>query len=138
MITVRGAGIRVGARLLLSGLDFHVSPGDRIGLVGRNGAGKTTLMATLAGLLQPAEGSVVATTDVGYLPQDPKAADPAQSVTDRILSARGMDTAVRAMRRAERDMDMGAYVRAEAAFQAAGGYAAEAEAARVADGVGLP
>ncbi|GAA4051863.1 ABC-F family ATP-binding cassette domain-containing protein [Nonomuraea soli] len=138
MITVRGAGIRAGARLLLSGLDFHVSPGDRIGLVGRNGAGKTTLMATLAGLLQPAEGSVVATSDVGYLPQDPKAADPAQSVTDRILSARGMDTAVRALRRAERDMDMGAYVRAEAAFQAAGGYAAEAEAARVADGVGLP
>lgn len=49
MITVRDAELRAGARLLLSGISFTVSPGDRIGLVGRNGAGKTTLMTALAG-----------------------------------------------------------------------------------------
>ncbi|WP_406176428.1 ABC-F family ATP-binding cassette domain-containing protein [Streptomyces sp. NBC_00996] len=144
MITVRGVDVRVGARLLLSGISFHVSPGDRIGLVGRNGAGKTTLLNTLAGRTRPAAGSVSRTGALGYLPQDPRAADPTVTVTDRILSARGLDEAVRALRAAEASMAdgseraMNAYVRAEAEFQSRGGYAAEAEASRVAAGLGLP
>ncbi|MFG3227730.1 ABC-F family ATP-binding cassette domain-containing protein [Kitasatospora sp. NPDC048194] len=149
MITTRGVDLRVGARLLLSDVTLHVAPGDRIGLVGRNGAGKTTLLATLAGHLQPAAGTVTRTGPVGYLPQDSRAADPTVTVTDRILSARGLDTAVRALRAAEQAMAragspaeerraMDAYSRAEARFQSRGGYAAEAEAARVAAGLGLP
>ncbi|SEK58269.1 ABC-F family ATP-binding cassette domain-containing protein [Nonomuraea pusilla] len=149
MITVSGVDLRAGARLLLSGVSFHVSPGDRVGLVGRNGAGKTTLLRTLAGDLRPAAGAVTHTGSIGYLPQDPRAADPSGTVTDRVLSARGLDRAVRALRAAEAAMAQAAdaaaqeaamarYVRAEAEFQAAGGYAAEAEAARVASGVGLP
>ncbi|MFD5635615.1 ATP-binding cassette domain-containing protein, partial [Streptomyces sp. NPDC127077] len=89
MITVRGVDVRAGARLLLSGISFTVSPGDRIGLVGRNGAGKTTLLSTLAGLTRPAAGSVSRAGAVGHLAQDPAAADPAVTVTARILSARG-------------------------------------------------
>ncbi|GAA0476340.1 ABC-F family ATP-binding cassette domain-containing protein [Streptomyces sp. NPDC046215] len=149
MITLRGADVRVGARLLLSDVSFHVAPGDRIGLVGRNGAGKTTLMKILAGEGRPAAGSVTVTGSLGHLSQDPGAADPARTVTDRILSARGLDRAVRALRAAETAMAgaagpaaqeraMRAYARAEADFTARGGYAAEAEAARVAAGVGLP
>ncbi|MFG3348864.1 ABC-F family ATP-binding cassette domain-containing protein [Streptomyces sp. NPDC048018] len=145
MITIRGVDVRVGARLLLSEVSFHIAPGDRIGLVGRNGAGKTTLLHTLAGLRAPAAGSVRRTGPVAHLAQDSRAADPSVSVTDRILSARGMDVAVRRLRAAAdrlaeradtRAMD--AYARAEAAFEACGGYAAEAEAARVAAGLGLP
>ncbi|MEU6372509.1 ABC-F family ATP-binding cassette domain-containing protein [Streptomyces sp. NPDC046909] len=143
MITVRGVDVRVGARLLLSDLSFHVSPGDRIGLVGRNGAGKTTLLSILAGTLHPAAGTVTRTGEVGHLPQDSRAGDPTVTVIDRVLSARGLDRAVHALRRAETAMADGseramtAYVRAEAQFQARGGYAAEAEAARIAAGVGL-
>ncbi|MFE9021026.1 ABC-F family ATP-binding cassette domain-containing protein [Streptomyces sp. NPDC007808] len=144
MITVSGVDVRVGARLLLSGISFRISPGDRVGLVGRNGAGKTTLLHTLAGTLRPAAGTVTRTGDVGHLPQDSRAADPTVTVADRILSARGLDEAVRVLRRAEEAMAdgtrraMDAYVRAEARFQSRGGYAAEAEAARVAAGLGLP
>ncbi|GAA0948994.1 ABC-F family ATP-binding cassette domain-containing protein [Kribbella koreensis] len=148
MITVRGVDIRVGAQLLLAGLSFHVSPGDRVGLVGRNGAGKTSLMKVLAGEDRPAAGTIAATGSVGYLPQDPRAADPAVSVTARILSARGLDLVVQRLRKAEVAMStatgeeqeraMAAYARAEAQFQTAGGYAAEGEAARLAAGVGLP
>ncbi|MEU6670358.1 ABC-F family ATP-binding cassette domain-containing protein [Streptomyces sp. NPDC046727] len=148
MITVRDAELRAGARLLLSGVSFTVSPGDRIGLVGRNGAGKTTLMTALAGQSRPAAGHITRTGPVGFLAQDSRAADPAATVTDRILSARGLDSALRALRKAEAAMAdadrvaleraMRAYARAEAAFQAGGGYAAEAEAARVAVGLGLP
>ncbi|MFE7558314.1 ABC-F family ATP-binding cassette domain-containing protein [Kitasatospora sp. NPDC057500] len=150
MITTRGVDVRVAARLLLSDLTLHIAPGDRIGLVGRNGAGKTTLLATLAGRLRPAAGTVTRTGPVGYLAQDSRAADPAVTVTGRILSARGLDTAVQDLRAAEHAMAtadphdqraqrraMAAYTRAEAEFQARGGYPAEAEAARVAAGVGL-
>ncbi|WP_049654611.1 ATP-binding cassette domain-containing protein, partial [Kitasatospora sp. MY 5-36] len=101
MITTRGVDVRVGARLLLSDVTLHIAPGDRIGLVGRNGAGKTTLLATLAGQLAPAAGTVTRTGAVGYLPQDSRAADPSATVTDRVLSARGLDAAVRAVRAAE-------------------------------------
>ena len=38
-----------GARVLFSGLDLTVAPGDVIGLVGANGAGKSTLLGLLAG-----------------------------------------------------------------------------------------
>ena len=148
MITTRGVDLRVGAQLLLSDLSFHISPGDRVGLVGRNGAGKTTLMRALAGEIRPAAGSIVTTGSVGYLPQDPAAADPALTVTSRILSARGLDVVVQRLRKAEAAMGtatgeaqeraMAAYARAETEFQAGGGYAAEAEAARLAAGVGLP
>ncbi|MEU4275096.1 ABC-F family ATP-binding cassette domain-containing protein [Streptomyces tanashiensis] len=145
MITVRGADVRVGARLLLSGVSFHVAPGDRIGLVGRNGAGKTTLLDTLAGLRAPAAGTVTRTGSLGHLAQDSRAADPAVTVTDRILSARGLDRAVRRLAEAARRLGeapgaraLAAYAEAEAAFEAGGGYAAEAEAARVAAGLGLP
>ncbi|GHF58465.1 ABC transporter ATP-binding protein [Streptomyces mashuensis] len=149
MLTVRDVELRAGARLLLSGISFTVSPGDRIGLVGRNGAGKTTLMTALAGRTKPAAGTVTATGPVGFLAQDSRAADPAVTVTDRILSARGLDRALHRLRAAETAMAeagdptkleraLRAYARAEAAFQAGGGYAAEAEAARVAAGLGLP
>ncbi|MFC5744049.1 ABC-F family ATP-binding cassette domain-containing protein [Actinomadura rugatobispora] len=143
MLSFRDVGVRAGSRLLLSGATAHVAPGDRVGLVGRNGAGKTTLMRILAGASPAAAGQVVRTGPVGYLPQDPAAADPAVTVTGRILSARGLDEAVRALRVAEAalvqdERAMARYVRAEAEFQARGGYGAESEAARIAAGLGLP
>ncbi|MER6874234.1 ATP-binding cassette domain-containing protein, partial [Amycolatopsis sp. NPDC000673] len=38
-----------GDRVLFSGLDLVVAPGEVIGLVGVNGAGKSSLLRTLAG-----------------------------------------------------------------------------------------
>ncbi len=63
-----------GARVLFSGLDLVLAPGDVVGLVGANGAGKSTLLQLLAGLSTPEQGSVVrspATATIGYLPQEP-------------------------------------------------------------------
>ena len=64
-----------GARVLFSGLDLTVAPGDVIGLVGANGAGKSTLLGLLAGLGTPEAGSVALsppTATVGLLPQEPE------------------------------------------------------------------
>jgi ATP-binding cassette subfamily B protein len=41
------------------GLDFSLSPGERIALVGENGAGKTTLVKLLARLYDPTEGRIL-------------------------------------------------------------------------------
>lgn len=147
MITARDIELRAGARLLVSGAFLQVGEGDRIGLVGRNGAGKTTLMRVLAGELQPASGSVSRSGPVGYLAQDPEAADPGQLVRARLLSARGLDDIERRMRDSEQSMAsadastreraMRRYERAENEFVVGGGYAGAAEAAAVAAGLGI-
>ncbi|MEU8781522.1 ABC-F family ATP-binding cassette domain-containing protein [Streptomyces sp. NPDC048637] len=63
-----------GERVLFSGLDLVVAPGDVIGLVGANGAGKSTLLRLLAGRDTPEEGTLglsPPTATVGHLPQEP-------------------------------------------------------------------
>jgi len=148
MITAQQLEVRVGARLLMQDVSFRVGPGDKVGLVGRNGAGKTTLTKILAGEGLPASGQVHTTGDVGYLPQDPRTGDPEVLAKDRILSARGLDTVVQKLRRAEeemgsddptvRDRAMRRYSRADDEMHAAGGYAAESEAATIAASLGIP
>jgi len=148
MINVSNLEVRVGARQLLAPASFRVGPGDKVGLVGRNGAGKTTLTKILAGESLPASGSVSSSGSIGYLPQDPRTGDLDVLARDRILSARGLDDVVRRLRAAEkamasaddktRDKAMRRYERAEADLHAAGGYAAESEAARIAANLGLP
>ncbi len=147
MIAASVIELRAGSRLLLDGATFRIAAGDRVGLVGRNGAGKTTLTKVLAGQGQPAAGSVTATGEVGYLPQDPRTGDLHVLARDRILSARGLDRIIRQMREAEgamasadddtRDKAMRRYSRLEAEFTAEGGYAAESEAATIASALSL-
>jgi len=43
---------------VFAGLDFEVSAGQALAVVGRNGSGKTSLLRLVAGLLMPAEGTI--------------------------------------------------------------------------------
>lgn len=148
MIVVEDLAIDVGARRLMGEVSFRVHPGDKIGLVGRNGAGKTTLTRTLSGELQPAEGSVSITGELGFLPQDPRTGDPEQIARHRILDARGLGTITKNMTKASEEMGSDDPKVAEKAmkrfgnltdrFQALGGDAAEAEAASISHNLGLP
>ncbi len=148
MITVEDLAIDVGARRLMSGVTFRVNPGDKIGLVGRNGAGKTTLTRTLSGELQPAEGKITISGELGFLPQDPRTGDPEQIARHRILDARGLGTLQQNIEKVTEDMASDDPAVAEKAmkrfgnltdrFQALGGYAAESEAASISHNLGLP
>ncbi len=148
MLNVRDLELRVGARVLMDDVTFRVSPGDKIGLVGRNGAGKTTLTKTLAGELQPTAGTIERSGEIGYLPQDPRSGNPSDLARTRILDARGLGHTVLGMQKAQEEMAssdpkvsaaaMKRYGSLEDKFHALGGYTAEAEAASIASNLSLP
>ena len=148
MIAATGLELMAGARLLLAEATFQISPGDKVGLVGRNGAGKTTLARVLASEALPAAGTVQRRGTIGYLPQDSRAGDLTGLAMDRVLSARGLDDVRAGMRAAEeamadprparRDAAVRRYAALEERLVVLGGYAAEAEAAAIASSLGLP
>ncbi|MBH0129007.1 ABC-F family ATP-binding cassette domain-containing protein [Salinibacterium sp. NK8237] len=148
MLAVHDLELRVGARMLMQGVNFRVDRGDKIGLVGRNGAGKTTLTKTLAGELESTGGKIERTGEIGYLPQDPRSGNPEDLARTRILDARGLGSIVLKMRQAQDEMGssdaavstaaMDRYGKLDDQFMALGGYAAEAEAASIASNLSLP
>jgi len=72
-LVARDVSAANGARVLFSGLDLVVAPGDVVGLVGVNGAGKSTLLQLLAGLRDADSGAIgltPPTATVGHLPQE--------------------------------------------------------------------
>ena len=59
LLEVRGVGKSFGAIRALSDVNFSVSPGEVIGLMGDNGAGKSTMVKLIAGNFPPSEGEIV-------------------------------------------------------------------------------
>lgn len=55
--------------VLFSDLNFAISKGQKLGLVGNNGCGKSTLMQIIAGQLSPSSGVIVRPDDLYYIPQ---------------------------------------------------------------------
>ena len=58
LVVLDGVGYSIGGRSLFKGIDFTVTSGMRIGLVGPNGSGKTTLLRLLRGEIEPTAGTV--------------------------------------------------------------------------------
>ncbi|MFT4825364.1 MAG: ATP-binding cassette subfamily F protein uup [Halioglobus sp.] len=72
---------------MLDGVDFKLTKGDKVGLLGRNGVGKTTLLKVLAGEIHPESGErwLRPGTRMAWLQQTLPAADD-QSVYDVVAS----------------------------------------------------
>ena len=75
-----------GEKVLLSGVDWNLGPGDRVGIVGVNGAGKSTVLKLLVGQQQPDAGRVVVgqTVKPAYLSQEVAELDPALRVLEAV------------------------------------------------------
>ena len=83
MLEVRALRASYGRIPILNGINFDVSAGEVVGILGHNGMGKTTLMRALMGLIPTADGSVTLDGDditrapphervrrgLGYVPQ---------------------------------------------------------------------
>jgi ATPase subunit of ABC transporter with duplicated ATPase domains len=134
-----------GARILFSGLDLVVAPGDIVGLVGANGAGKSTLLRLLAGELEPEEGKIVLSppdATVGHLPQEPDRR-PGETVAAFLARRTGVSGAQAAMDAAAEALGSGAdgaddaYAGALDRWLALGGADLDERAAGIAAEVGL-
>jgi ATP-binding cassette subfamily F protein uup len=58
LIALEDVTYAVGGRTLFEGIDFTVTSGMRVGLVGPNGSGKTTLLRLLRGEIEPTRGEI--------------------------------------------------------------------------------
>ncbi|MGY1769685.1 ABC-F family ATP-binding cassette domain-containing protein [Blastococcus sp. SYSU D00813] len=98
-----------GARVLFSGLDLVVAPGDVVGLVGVNGAGKSTLLRILAGELPAESGSIALSpphATVGHLPQETERR-PGETVAGLLARRTGVAAAQAAMEAATERLTAG-------------------------------
>ena len=57
-LELTGIEMHYGYVLALSGIDFHVNPGEVVGLLGDNGAGKSTLLKVMSGAHRPSAGTI--------------------------------------------------------------------------------
>ena len=72
MLTINGITVRLGGRAILDRATAAITPGSKVGLIGRNGAGKSTLMKVIVGQLEADEGAIEMPrrTRLGYIAQE--------------------------------------------------------------------
>ncbi len=72
MIAINNLTFEIGARALYDDANWHIKPGEKIGLIGANGTGKTTLLKIIVGDYKPTSGTISMAKDLamGYLNQD--------------------------------------------------------------------
>jgi ATP-binding cassette subfamily F protein uup len=58
LLQLKGITKRYGERTLFQNLDFVLSPGMTVGILGDNGTGKSTLLKIMGGVEEPTEGAV--------------------------------------------------------------------------------
>lgn len=71
MISINDLTVSFGGFTLLDSINFHISDGEHIALVGKNGAGKSTILKLIMGVESPTSGRILKPQDltIGYLPQ---------------------------------------------------------------------
>ncbi|WP_079131874.1 metal ABC transporter ATP-binding protein [Streptomyces nanshensis] len=77
MISLRDAALSYGERVVWSGLDLDVRPGEFLAVLGPNGSGKTSLVRALLGQRQLSAGTLTVlgrtprkgSRHIGYIPQ---------------------------------------------------------------------
>ncbi|CAM3494809.1 ABC transporter ATP-binding protein [Cytobacillus oceanisediminis] len=79
VVSINGLKKRFQDQEVIKGLDFQLTEGKCVALLGANGAGKTTTLKMLSGLMKPDSGTIVFEgaekgdfrSLIGYLPQYP-------------------------------------------------------------------
>ena len=144
MISASALSKSFGAQVLFTDVSFQLNPGERYGLVGANGSGKTTLLNILAGLEAPSDGAVSLPrrAKLGVLRQDQFIYEE-ESILG--VTMMGNQELWQAMSEKEsllaedpESFDAERFSELEEIVQRHDGYAAEARAAEILEGLGLP
>ncbi|MCO5170410.1 MAG: ATP-binding cassette domain-containing protein [Planctomycetes bacterium] len=148
MLSVENLTVRFAERPVLDGITFRVSEGQRVAVAGRNGQGKSTLFRVLMGEQAPEKGKVELDRGrkAGYLPQDIAPPDTDRTVIEEVLDAvaevKKLEAEVERLTCAlaedpENEKVLAEYGRAQARFEALGGYEVDARARTILDGLGF-
>lgn len=114
-IELENVSVRYAATPAVDGLSLSVNRGEIVGLIGPNGSGKSTTLRLVAGLLDPATGSVAVdgltqsrnrakfAARIGYVPQDSELYDELTAVQNleffgRLFGLRGFEIDARVYR----------------------------------------
>ncbi len=145
MITASNVALAYGKRVIFKDVNIKFTPGNCYGLIGANGAGKSTFLKILAGRLEPDQGEISkgGKKRIAMLNQDQFAFDE-HTVFNTVIMGHKKLFKVMAEREAlyaKSDFSEEDGIRSgelEATFGEMNGYEAEAEAATLLNGLGIP
>jgi ATPase subunit of ABC transporter with duplicated ATPase domains len=145
MITATNVALSYGKRVIFQNVNIKFTPGNCYGLIGANGAGKSTFLKILAGELEPDRGEISKgpRQRLAMLNQDQFAFDE-HTVFNTVIMGHKKLYRVMAEREAlyaKADFTEEDGIRSgelEARFGEMNGYEAEAEAAVLLNGLGIP
>ena len=144
MLSISNLAKTFGDRTLFANASFQLTAGERYGLVGANGSGKTTLLYILAGSVDPTQGqvSIPKLLRLGVLKQDhflyEKEEILAVALMGNVELWEAMVEKEHILAHPEEEFDAERFSIVEETVQRLDGYTAEARAASVLEGLGLP
>jgi ATP-binding cassette, subfamily F, member 3 len=149
VITLQGLSYEIGGRFLYQQVDWQISPGQKIGLIGKNGTGKSTLLRIITGQYKPTEGSVQVgkSVKIGFLNQDLLSFESDEPIIQVAMSAFARQIQLQTeidelLERLEKDATYDEQLLNDLSdkqmeFDSLGGYTMESRAYEVLDGLGF-
>ena len=147
MLALVDFSFEFAGRYLYKNANWHIKPGEKIGLVGLNGTGKSTLLRLIAGDYELREGTLSkpGNLKIGFLNQDLLSIDYRDPLLDVVLQGRAdlaaLDKEIhRLLEEIERTHDVNAIQRLtelQDQFGNLGGYDWHAEAEKLLEGLGF-
>ncbi|HET8656339.1 MAG TPA: ABC-F family ATP-binding cassette domain-containing protein [Longimicrobiaceae bacterium] len=144
MISVSNLSKEFGERVLFADASFQLNPGERYGIVGANGSGKSTLLGILTGDLPATTGTVAIPKSLrlGVLRQDQFLYEDQEILSVTLMGNPELWEAMvekeQILARAHEHFDMDRFSELEETVQRLDGYTAEARAATILEGLGIP
>ncbi|WP_031433907.1 ATP-binding cassette domain-containing protein [Methylomarinum vadi] len=138
MLNFKNISLRRGARVLFSGASLTIHKGQKVGLTGANGVGKSSLFAMLRGELHADEGefSMPPNLEIAHVAQETPAL--ACSALDFVIDGdRELRRLQQQLQQAEQENDGLKLAELHGMLEHIGGYAAQARASRLLNGLGF-